>query len=116
MLFVSFCFMVQNRGYILTKEKDELIKEKQALSKQMEDLRSSISFGSSLMRNNCWYEPLLWRLLCLPLLGKKPTGETASEQAMKEKEREKDTRIQVCTACLFFDFFLSLFDSYSLML
>lgn len=29
--------------------------------------------------------------------GKKTVGEAVSEQAMKEKEKEKDTRIQVCT-------------------
>lgn len=39
-----FCFMVQKRVDILTKEKEELIKEKQVISKQMEDLRSSIPF------------------------------------------------------------------------
>ncbi|XXG77177.1 hypothetical protein AAC387_Pa08g1378 [Persea americana] len=58
---------LKKRVDILTKEKEELIKEKQVISKQMEDLKST----------------------------KKPMGETASEQAMKEKEKEKDTRIQM---------------------
>lgn len=102
-----FCFMVQKRVDILTKEKEELIKEKQVISKQMEDLKSSIPLVHSFMPNYCWYQPLLEHSLCLPLLAEKPTGETASEQAMKEKEKE-DTRIQVCTT--FILFLHSLFD------
>ncbi|XP_010260814.1 PREDICTED: nuclear-pore anchor isoform X2 [Nelumbo nucifera] len=51
----------------VAKEKDDLSKEKLALSKQLEDSRS----------------------------GKRPIGDATNEQALKEKEKEKDTRIQI---------------------
>ncbi|KAF5201131.1 Nuclear-pore anchor, partial [Thalictrum thalictroides] len=51
----------------LAKEKEELNKEKQALSKQLEDSRQ----------------------------GKRTLGDAISEQTIKEKEKEKDTRIQM---------------------
>ncbi|KAI3466289.1 hypothetical protein Pfo_022951 [Paulownia fortunei] len=51
----------------LLKEKEDLSKEMQALSKQLEDARQV----------------------------KKNTGDSAGEQALREKEKEKDTRIQI---------------------
>ncbi|XP_052178509.1 nuclear-pore anchor isoform X2 [Diospyros lotus] len=51
----------------LSKEKEELSKENQALSKQLEDYRQ----------------------------GRRGMGDAAGEHAMKEKEKEKDTRIQI---------------------
>ncbi|KAL2932133.1 Nuclear-pore anchor [Bienertia sinuspersici] len=51
----------------LVKEKDELSKEKQAVSKQLEDLRQE----------------------------KKSAGDTPVDPAMREKEKEKDARIQI---------------------
>ncbi|KAK6926183.1 Nucleoprotein TPR/MLP1 [Dillenia turbinata] len=58
---------LKKRSETLAKEKEELMKEKQVLSKQLEDSR----------------------------LGKKSMVDAAGDQAMKEKEREKDTRIQI---------------------
>ncbi|KAG5549723.1 hypothetical protein RHGRI_014880 [Rhododendron griersonianum] len=52
----------------LSKEKEELSKENQALSKQLEDYRQGA-----------------WR----------GVGDAAGEHALKEKEKEKDTRIQI---------------------
>ncbi|XP_042520099.1 nuclear-pore anchor [Macadamia integrifolia] len=51
----------------MAREKDELNKEKQALSRQLEESRQ----------------------------GKRPVGDATTEKAMKEKEKEKDTRIQI---------------------
>uniref|UniRef100_A0A165YAK9 Uncharacterized protein n=1 Tax=Daucus carota subsp. sativus TaxID=79200 RepID=A0A165YAK9_DAUCS len=51
----------------LSKEKDELTKENQALSKQLEDSKQ----------------------------GKRATADAPGEQTMREKEKEKDTRIQM---------------------
>lgn len=52
---------------LLFKEKEELSKEKQAVFKQLEDLRQE----------------------------KKSTGDTPVDPAMREKEKEKDARIQI---------------------
>ncbi|XAR59903.1 hypothetical protein NMG60_11015913 [Bertholletia excelsa] len=51
----------------LSKEREELSKENQTISKQLEDYRQ----------------------------GRKGLGEAVGEQVMKEKEKEKDTRIQI---------------------
>ncbi|KAL5746674.1 hypothetical protein ACOSP7_027820 [Xanthoceras sorbifolium] len=57
---------LRRRCDILSKEKEEMIKENQALSKQLDDLKQ----------------------------GKRSTGDITGEHIMKEKE-EKDTRIQI---------------------
>ncbi|XP_017246797.1 nuclear-pore anchor isoform X3 [Daucus carota subsp. sativus] len=55
----------------LSKEKDELTKENQALSKQLEDSKQAY------------------------VIGKRATADAPGEQTMREKEKEKDTRIQM---------------------
>ncbi|PIA37605.1 hypothetical protein AQUCO_03000279v1 [Aquilegia coerulea] len=60
-------FQIKKKHDALAKEKEVLNKEKQALSKQLEDSRQ----------------------------GKRPLGDAISDQTIKEKEKEKDTRIQM---------------------
>ena len=80
----------------LSKEKDELTKENQALSKQLEDSKQGIS----------GQKPFLYAIIICPrtkfthalayVIGKRTTADAPGEQTMREKEKEKDTRIQVC--------------------
>uniref|UniRef100_A0A5B6ZUV8 Putative nuclear-pore anchor isoform X1 n=1 Tax=Davidia involucrata TaxID=16924 RepID=A0A5B6ZUV8_DAVIN len=63
----KFIAQLKKKSENLSKEKEELSKENQALSKQLEDFR----------------------------LRKRGTEDAIGEQAMKEKEKEKDTRIQI---------------------
>ncbi|KAK4386790.1 Nuclear-pore anchor [Sesamum angolense] len=66
-LFSKFSLQARRKSEQLMKEKEEMSKEMQALSKQLEEARQV----------------------------KRNTVDPAGEQALREKEKEKDTRIQI---------------------
>lgn len=87
---IIFCFILQRRFETLSREKEELSKENQALSGQLEKVKqgSQLVFPSyiSCPSNSYYY----FFQSCIS--GKRSVSDTGGEQATKE---EKDTKIQV---------------------
>ena len=95
-MFFLFCFIFQRRAESLAKEKEQMSKENQALSKLVEELKQ----GRIFLR-------IIWYYLCILSLtfeffkvGRRSSSDITGDQVMKEKE-EKDTRIQVLNLILY---------------
>ena len=80
----------------LSKEKEELSKENQSLLKQLEDYKQGthylfgvkcIEFAVKFLVSFLFF---FWQMI-----GLRGIGDAVGEHVMKEKEKEKDTRIQV---------------------
>lgn len=103
--FLPLCSFVQKKFESSLKEKEDFSKEKQALSKQIEELKQGtfLNVKGCVVVFSCYH--VLHNNLQWQLIGKRSIGNVSGEQVMKEKE-EKEHRIQVNNSCspLFFIF------------